>query len=157
MREKYSFITYVFSNTKPQGVPKGVRVEELDREQGAPYKYKFSSRKYHLIRALAERLESENITYTSRVADRKVWYGKWINDPKKSFSYRLVWIAFLIALGCLAISPAPKVIWKYVNTEEDPKNPEESLVSRIMNSEKMDSFMRIGDNWLALFQGGKGK
>ena len=155
LREKYSFVTSVFSNTKPQNIPRGIRVEELDRERGAPYRYRYSSRKYVYIEQLARSLESENITYTSRVTDRNVWYGKWINNPKKSFTYRMVFIGLLVATICFAFSPLPGMLVAYINAEEEvekPKEPKASVFARIKKTgEKLNSFAGLSQKWEAFF------
>jgi len=155
LREKYSFVTSVFSNTKPKNIPRGVRVEELERESGAPYRYRYSSRKYVHIEQLARCLESENITYTSRVVDRKVWYGKWINNPRKSFTYRMVFIGLLVATICFAFSPLPGILVAYINAEEEvekPKEPKASVFARIKKTgEKLNTYAGISKKWEDFF------
>lgn len=159
LREKYSFVTHVFSNTKPKEIPAGVRCDELDREKGAPYKFRYSSRKYALIQKLARCLESENITYTSRVVDRKVWYGKWINNPRKSFSYRMFWISLLVAIVAFAFSPLPGMLVAYINAEEekeDPKAPQETIIAKVKKTgEKLNSYNVFKEKWNDFFGEGK--
>ena len=155
LREKYAYITHIFSNTKPAEIPRGVRFEELDRENGAPFRYRFSSKKYHLIEKLAKQLESENITYTSRVSDRKIWYRGLINNSKKSFSYRLLWMGLVAAMVGFAFSPIPKRIVAYIQAEEvvaKPGEEKESMVDRIVKiGDKLDSYVGISQKWNELF------
>ncbi len=119
LREKYAYITHVYSNTKPEVIPGGVHLVEVNRRDGAPYRYIYSSRNKGVIERLVHRLERENITFTSRVEDLDVWYGSLINNPKKSFSYRLFWIACLVGIGVFALSPAPLRIWEVISADGD--------------------------------------
>ncbi len=159
LRQKYSFVTHVFSNTKPKEIPRGIRCEELDRQKGAPYRFRFSSRKYELIARLALSLESENITYTSRVVDRKVWYGKWINNPRNSFTYRMVWIGLFVVIVAVALSPLPGMLMAYIEAEEkpdDPKVPKETIFAKVKKTgEKLDSYAGFSEKWNEFFGDGE--
>ena len=118
MREKFAYVTRVYSNTAPEKIPAGIKVEELDLQRGAPYRFRFSSTTPEKIDRLARQMEKKNITYTSRVEDRDVWYGKFINNPQKSFTYRIFWIGCIFAVVAFAFSPFPKMLWEYASSED---------------------------------------
>ena len=117
LREKYAYITHVYCNTKPASIPDNVESKELNAESGVPFRYQLSSIHSSAISGLVKQLESENITYTSRVADRQRWYSRWINNPKKSFSYRVFWVALLFAGLLFAVSPVPRLAWQYLSED----------------------------------------
>ncbi len=116
LRSKYAYTTHVYANTKPATLSSDVTVEEYAPELGKPYRYRITSADDAVIEELTAQLSRENITYTSRVEDRDEWYSKWINNPQKSFTYRLVWlVAFLLFVG-IAVSPLPRLVWSFLDS-----------------------------------------
>lgn len=118
MRRKFIYMNRVYCNTLPDQLPLGLLVEEAPEESGGRYLYKISTRSEELLKAVVHSLEMQNITYTSRVDDRQVWYTKYLNDPHKSFTFRVVWILIAVFGLVFSISGAPQAIWRSLVDEE---------------------------------------
>ena len=118
LRKKLIYINRVYCNTLPGSLPLGLQVEEAPDESGGRYLYKLSTRSETVLEELSEALQSENITYTSRVEDRKVWYNRWLNNPHKSFTYRMAWLGILFSIVIFILSGAPMRIWEKLTEEE---------------------------------------
>ncbi|MCB1063130.1 MAG: hypothetical protein KDN20_09440 [Verrucomicrobiae bacterium] len=118
LRRKFIYITRVYCNTLPGDLPPGLTVEEAPEESGGRYLYKMTVSNDAVLKAVVEELQSRNITYTSRVEDRNVWYGKFLNNPHKSFTYRCTWIMIGMTGLIFAISGAPGKIWDSLADEE---------------------------------------
>jgi len=137
LRKKFIYINRVYSNTLPNGsFPFGTRVEEAPEESGGRYLYKISTRSERVLRGITDQLEAENITYTSRVEDRRTILNRLFNHPHKSFTMRLAWLSFGLAGLVFSLSGIPQKIWAWANDEEE--EVEEALVQ-----EKSEEDVRI--------------
>ena len=145
LRKKFIYINRVYCNTLPQGsLPFGVGVEEAPEESGGRYLYKISTRSERVLGRITEQLESENITYTSRVEDRRTPLNWLFNHPHKSFTMRLIWVLIGLAGTAFSLSGMPQKIWAVLNEEEVP---EEELVQ-----EKPEQDVRIYHNDGGMFE-----
>ena len=92
-------------------------------ESGGRYLYKLSTRSETVLAELAEALRRENITYTSRIEDRQVWFHGLLNNPHKSFTYRMAWLGIYAGIAIFILSGAPLKIWQKLNEKEGEVDP----------------------------------
>ena len=123
LRKKFIYITRIYCNTLPGEIPPGLRVEEAPEESGGRYLYKLTACSERVVNQVADAMRMDNITYTSRVEDRKVWYGRWLNDPRKSFTYRMAWLGFALAGLAFSVLGGPQKLWSLMDDQ-----PEEEVV-----------------------------
>lgn len=112
LRKKYVYYTQVYCNTLPREIPAMISVEETTKETGGRYLYRLTTTDDSALVEVSKRLERENITYTSRVAEKEGLAGRFFNDPLKSFTYRVVWIIFMISIISIIASGLPVYIWE---------------------------------------------
>lgn len=126
LRRKLIYINRIYCNTLPGSLPMGLQVEEAPDESGGRYLYKLSTRSEAVLSELAESMRRENITYTSRVEDRQVWYNGLLNNPHKSFTWRIAWLGIYAGLAIFILSGAPLKIWSRLSGEEVAEETDES-------------------------------
>ena len=66
----------------------------------------------------SECFRMQNITYTSRVYDRDVWFAKYLNNRNKSLTFQMVWVLMAMAVAGFTFSGLPMKIYQYVMGEE---------------------------------------
>ncbi len=119
LRKKFIYITRIYCNTLPTDLPPGLTVEEAPEESGGRYLYKLSTTSDKLLERVVDQMRNQNVTYTSRVEDRKVWYGRLLNNPNKSFTYRCVWAGLAISGLVLSLSGLPQRLLEHLLAEEE--------------------------------------
>ena len=119
LRRKFLFVTQIYCNTLPEGLPEELSVEEADEESGGRYHYTMKTRDDELVADTVECFRMQNITYTSRVYDRDVWFAKYLNNRTKSMTFRIVWLSMFLAFVGFVFSGAPMAIVHYVMDEEE--------------------------------------
>lgn len=117
--KKFIHINRIYCNTLPEDIPWGIKVEEAPAESGGRFLYKLTTQSEKLLGNLTEELSMQNITYTSRVEERKVWYGKFLNNPHKSFTYRMVWTSLGVFSFLFAVSGIPKMILDHLLADQE--------------------------------------
>ena len=117
--KKFVHINRVYCNTLPEDIPWGVKVEEAPVESGGRFLYKLTTRSEKLLNQVADEMQMQNITYTSRVEERKVWYGKFINNPHKSFTFRMIWTSIGVFAFLFAVSGLPGMILDHLLADEE--------------------------------------
>lgn len=144
LRNKFVYITRVYCNTLPSDLPTGLTVEEAPEESGGRFLYKLSTTSDKILSGVLEQMRNQNVTYTSRIEHRKVWYGKFLTDPHKSFTYRCVWTGLAVGGLLLSLSGLPQRLLDYLladeNMEEVVEVPESDDV-KIFH--KRDSMVEI--------------
>lgn len=128
LRKKFIFIHRVYCNTLPRSLPFGIKIEDAPEESGGRYLYKLSTRSDRVLGEIANALEAENITFTSRVEDRSTPLNWLFNHPHKSFTFRMVWGLIALAGLLFSISGMPQKIWAMLIEEETVV--EEELVEK---------------------------
>ena len=123
LRKKLIYINRVYCNTLPEKLPFGLQLEEAPEESGGRYLYKLSTRSETVLADLAKALRRENITYTSRIEDRQVWFHGLLNNPHKSFTYRMAWLGIYAGIAIFILSGAPLKIWRNLNEKEGEVDP----------------------------------
>lgn len=108
LRKKFIYITRIYCNTLPTSLPTGLDVEEAPEESGGRFLYKMSTRSEGVLQEVLQSMRDANITYTSRVEDRNVWYSRYLNNPHKSFTYRCVWVTMGLSGLILSLSGLPQ-------------------------------------------------
>lgn len=135
LRKKYVYSTNVYCNTLPRVVPDDVVVEETTDEAGGMYLYRLKAPTDAVLNELTARLEVENITYTSRVADETAATGKLFNNPHKSFTMQVAWLVFILVIVGFIASGIPTKLWnKYTATEEDPGKKKQARIEQLENT-----------------------
>lgn len=129
LRRKFVYINRVYCNTLPEQLPLGLRVEEAPEESGGRFLYKITTRSEDLLKELVTSLQSHNITYTSRVDDGDGWFVKYLNDPHRSFTFRVVWVLIIVSFVAFAVSGLPQYIWQKLTEEEVEEVVEQAPVS----------------------------
>lgn len=124
LRKKYVYYTQVYCNTLPREMPDKISVEETTRETGGRYLYRLTTTDDSALVEVSKRLESENITYTSRVAEKAGMAARLFNDPFKSFTYRIAWAIFIIIILSIILSGLPVYIWKTYTGHPDDEAKE---------------------------------
>ncbi len=119
LRKKYVYVSQVYCNTLPHGLPYGVSVEETTEESGGKYLYRLTPENDKILDELTAHLEVANITYTSRIADNAGMGDKMLNDPNKSFTMQVAWLIFIIAILAIVFSGLPIHLWKTLSAEDD--------------------------------------
>ncbi len=120
LRKKYVYYTQVYCNTLPRELPPKISVEETKKETGGRYLYRLTTTDDDALVAVSKSLESENITYTSRVAEKTGLAARLFNDPFNSFTYRVAWVIFILIIISIIASGLPVYIWKtYTQLPED--------------------------------------
>lgn len=142
LRKKFIYITRIYCNTLPSEIPPGLRVEEAPEESGGRYLYKISSSSERLVNRVADAMRMENITYTSRVEDKQAWYSRWLNDPRKSFTYRLAWMGVGLAGLAFSVLGGPQKLWSIIN-EEEPEEVAKAAPAEVKVYHKTTSLMEI--------------
>jgi len=135
LRRKYVYVTHIYTNTLPHTVPTGVKVDETTSELGGMYLYRFTAKTDKQLNELTARLEVENITYTSRIADQPGIRDKLLNSEHQSFTIQMVWLFFIIAIVAVIFSGLPVYLWNTLSaeepTEEEAGEPTESFFEKI--------------------------
>jgi hypothetical protein len=134
LRRKFLFVTQIYCNTLPEDLPEELAVEEADEESGGRYRYTMSTRDELLVADAVECFRMQNVTYTTRVHDRDVWFAKYLNSRTKSMTFRIVWLCMFLALVGFVFSGAPLAIYHYVMDDEEDveavepvNNPEDDI------------------------------
>lgn len=145
LRKKFIYITRVYCNTLPNDIPPGMLVEESPEESGGRFLYKLSTRSDKDLAEFVEAMSYQNITYTSRVEDRPVWYARYLNNPHKSVTYQMIWVAIGIVFLTVCVTGGPQKLWAYLTAEEVVA---EEIVEAPVNDEikvyhKRDSMIEI--------------
>ena len=140
LRKKLVYITRIYCNTLPKKVPFGVNVETAPEESGGRYQYKLSTRSEAMVTTISERLGQENITYTTRIEDRNVWFAKYFNHPQKSFTYRMTWLGIFVMMGILTACGMPMKLWNHLTADE---KSEDELAAETVVAEPVDNDVRI--------------
>ncbi|MCB1077228.1 MAG: hypothetical protein KDM63_02130 [Verrucomicrobiae bacterium] len=143
LRRKFVYITRVYCNTLPERIPLGMVVEEAPEESGGRYLYKLSTRSENLLRELVSSLETANITYTSRVEDRQVWFTKLLTDPHRSFTFRVVWVIIVFCIAMFLLLGGPQKIWAKLTEEEKPKEEKKEVSDEAKVFKKTDAMYEI--------------
>lgn len=120
LARKYLHVSHVYCNTLPQDLPRGVKVEETTEESGTRYLYRMTPANDKVLKELTKNLEAENITFTSRIADKQGIPNKLFNNPNKSFTMQVAWLILLIAVISVAASGLPVYLWKTLSVDPDP-------------------------------------
>ena len=118
LRKKFLFVTSLYCNTLPDDLPKELAIDEAGEESGARYRYKLTTRNEEIVEDATECFRMQNITYTSRVSDREVWFSKYLNNRKKSITFQMIWIFFALAFAGVVYSGAPVKLWQALVDEE---------------------------------------
>lgn len=118
LQRKFVHRTMFYCNTLPRALPRGVHLEENDAEKGGRYLYRLTALDEHTIRQITSALESENITYTSRIADRAGIAARLFSNPNRSFTMSVLWISFGIVLLVLFFSGLPGEAWRWLASDE---------------------------------------
>tara|TARA_R110002096_G_scaffold332415_1_gene526453 strand:+ start:1471 stop:1917 length:447 start_codon:yes stop_codon:yes gene_type:complete len=119
LRKKYVYVSHVYCNTLPQGLPYGVTVEETTGESGSMYLYRLTPENDKILDELTAHLEVANITYTSRVSDNEGLGDKMLNDQNKSFTMQIAWLIFIVIILAVAFSGLPVHLWKTLSAAEE--------------------------------------
>ncbi|MDF1740136.1 MAG: hypothetical protein P1U86_13320 [Verrucomicrobiales bacterium] len=120
LRKKFVYYTQVYCNTLPREIPPRITVEETTKESGGRFLYRLTTNDDASLLEISKGLERENITYTSRVAEKKGLAARLFNDPFKSFTYRVAWIIFILIIISIILSGLPVYLWKtYTELPED--------------------------------------
>lgn len=132
LRKKYVYVTYVYTNSLPHTVPYGVTVDETQKELGGMYLYRFTAPTDKHLNELTARLEVENITYTSRIADHAGVSNKMFNNENSSFTMQLAWLALIILILSVIFSGLPIYLWNTLSATEDPESDgKKALIQRV--------------------------
>ena len=118
LRKKYVYVTYVYTNMLPRALPHGVPVDETTEEMGGMYLYRMTAFNDDQLNELAARLEVENITYTSRIADQEGMSDKMFNNANKSFTMQIAWLILIIAILAIIFSGLPVYLWKTLSEKD---------------------------------------
>lgn len=119
LRRKFVYITRVYCNTLPADLPPELTVEEAPEESGGRFLYKLSTTSDDVLRGVVEEMKKQNVTYTSRIEDKKVWYARFLNNPHKSFTFRCVWVGLAVSALILAFSGLPQKLLAYLLDEDE--------------------------------------
>ncbi|MDF2375894.1 MAG: hypothetical protein P1U81_06605 [Verrucomicrobiales bacterium] len=118
LQRKFVHQTRFYCNTLPRALPGSVLLEENDAEKGGRYLYRITARDEAVIQQITRSLEAENITYTSRVADRAGIAASLFSNPNRSFTMSVVWIFFGILLLVLVFSGLPGEAWQWLTSNQ---------------------------------------
>lgn len=132
LRKKYVYVTYVYTNTLPRALPYGVTVDETTAEMGSMYLYRLTAVTDAQLNELTARLEVENITYTSRIADQKGVSDKMFNNSHRSFTMQIAWLIFIIAILAIIFSGLPVYLWKTLSVKEEPSDGNNKKASALV-------------------------
>lgn len=135
LRKKFLFITSMYTNTLPDELPSGLDITEAGEETGARYRYKLTTRNEQVIEEAAECFRMQNITYTSRVSDRKVWFSKCLTNRQKSVTFQGIWLLITIGVVAFILSGIPVMVWQSLVAEEVEEGQEEEEVSKAREPE----------------------
>jgi len=112
LKRKFVYYTHVYCNTLPHSLPPKVLLEETTPEMGSLYLYRITVQNERLLNEVTARLEVENITYTSRVAERQGLRQKTFGNPHKSFTMQVAWAVFILILIGVVLSGLPGYLWR---------------------------------------------
>lgn len=129
LQKKFVYISRVYTNSLPSYVPAGVELEDAGDGSMGLYRYCFTVQNDKQMSELTANLEVANITYTSRVSERGGWAGKLFNDPTKSFTLRIAWIAFTIFILSIIFSGLPVRLWNQLSVADDSIPPPRHAVT----------------------------
>ena len=132
LARKYLHVAQVYCNTLPQSLPEGITVEESTEESGTRYLYRITADSDKALKALTKNLEVENITFTSRIADKQGLPNKLFNNPNKSFTMQVAWLIVIMAIISLVASGLPVRLWKTLSVDPDPieKREQREIIDR---------------------------
>ena len=135
LRKKYVYISHVYCNTLPQGLPYGVTVEETTADCGGRYRYRLTPKNDKILDELTAHLEVANITYTSRIADHEGMGDKMLNDPNKSFTMQVAWLIFIIAILSIIFSGLPVHLWNTLSADEEETDGKKAQLIQVESTE----------------------
>ena len=132
LRKKYVYVTYVYTNTLPKALPYGVTVDETTEEMGGIYLYRMTAVSDDQLNELTARLEVENITYTSRIADQEGMSDKMFNNSNRSFTMQIAWLIFIITILAVIFSGLPVYLWKTLSAKEEAEDGKKKALPPIV-------------------------
>jgi len=118
LQRRFVHQTRFYCNTLPRALPRSVLLDENDAEKGGRYLYRITARDEGVIRQITSALEAENITYTSRVADRAGIAARLFSNPNRSFTMSVLWISFGILFLVLVLSGLPGEAWQWLMSDK---------------------------------------
>lgn len=116
LRQKLVYYTQIYCNTLPHALPPGVELEETTPEMGSRYLYRITVPTDELLNDVTARLEVENITYTSRVAERTGIRKRVFGGTGDSFTMEIAWGLLLFVVIVLALSGLPGYLWRTLSS-----------------------------------------
>ncbi|MCB1230041.1 MAG: hypothetical protein KDN19_07240 [Verrucomicrobiae bacterium] len=72
-----------------------------------------------VLKGVVEEMRKQNVTYTSRIEDKRVWYARFLNNPHKSFTFRCIWIGLAVSALIIAFSGLPQRLLAYLLAEDE--------------------------------------
>ncbi len=120
LQRRFVHQTRFYCNTLPRALPRGVHLEENDAEKGGRYLYRITALDERTIGQITGALEAENITYTSRIADRAGIAARLFSNPNRSFTMTVLWISFGLVLLVLVFSDLPGEAWQWLTSDGPP-------------------------------------
>ncbi len=112
LQRKFVHRTHVYCNTLPGSIPRRASVKEAAPGDGGLYRYRITADSERTVREITRRLESENITYTSRVTDREGIAARLFANPHRSFTLGVVWLLVVALIVALMVSGQPGELWR---------------------------------------------
>ncbi len=119
LRRKFLYVTQIYCNTLPEGLPSELPIEEAGEESGGRFRYTMTTRDEEIVAETVECFRMQTITYTSRVYDRDVWFAKYLNSRQKSMTFRVVWLLICLTFVGFIVSGLPIRIYDYLVSDEE--------------------------------------
>lgn len=102
LKERFIYETHIFTLRLPEaGLPRGVRVEDVESEKSGDYRHKLVIRNNALAERVIELLKANHLMYATHVVEGKHWYNQRIAPHGKSFTYRWILRFCTLVLVCL--------------------------------------------------------
>lgn len=103
LKERFIYETHIFTLRLPEGgLPRGVRVEEVDSKMSGDYRHKLVIHNNNLADRVLVILKENQLMYATHVVEGKHWYNERIAPHGKSFTFR--WILRFIALVLICVA-----------------------------------------------------
>lgn len=97
LKERFIYETHIFTLRLPEdGLPAGVRVEEVEQKRSSDYKHRLIVKDNKLADRVIEDLKENHIMHATHVVEGKHWYNKRLSPKGKSFTF--MWILRLFTL-----------------------------------------------------------
>lgn len=92
LRDRFVHETHIRTLRAPEGIPAGVRAEELPEVPGKRFRFLFVVRGSREADQFIARLREENLMFATTMVDRDGRFARWLGAPNRSVTWLIAWV-----------------------------------------------------------------